>query len=60
MRYVQSGGRMATAPKYHLHNVLYRDYYMAIFISYPISTRDTHIIPRAEDKKKKRITHVTH
>ena len=25
-----------------------RDYHMAIFISYPISTRDTHISPRAE------------
>ena len=27
--------------------VINRDYYMAIFISYPISTRDTHISPRA-------------
>ena len=29
-------------------NVIKRDYYMAFFISYPESTRDTHICPRAK------------
>ena len=27
--------------------MIYRDYYIAVFISYPMSTRDTHISPRA-------------
>ena len=31
-----------------LCRLIYRDYYMAIFISYPISTWDTHISPRAD------------
>ena len=28
-----------------------RDYYMAIFISYPISSRDTHVSPSAEGRR---------
>ena len=28
-------------------SIIHRDYHMAIFISYPISTRDTHISPKA-------------
>ena len=31
-----------------LQRIIYRDYYMAIFILYPVSTRDTHINPRAK------------
>ena len=31
----------------YVHALINRDYYMTIFISYPISTRDTHI-PRAD------------
>ena len=44
-RWGRGGGVGITIYKYLLRN---RDYYMAIFISYPVSTRDTHISPRAE------------
>ena len=33
----------ALDPKFFIARLVYRDYYMSIFISYPISTRDTHM-----------------
>ena len=32
----------------HHQMMRYRDYYMAIFISYPVSTQDTHISPKVD------------
>ena len=29
-----------------LDDIIYRDYYMSVFISYPVSTGDSHISPR--------------
>ena len=39
--------------------LLYRDYYMAIFISYPVSTRDSHISPRLpyQPEGRRLVTH---
>ena len=37
-----------TEKQKYVQLVIHRDYYMSVFISYPISTWDSHISPRAE------------